>query len=106
MVKVIKLPIQYKDISGKMLDIFMIEYSDNDLFNKGEFIVDDINENITSEYLENYINIELYKKYKSWEERRKAIENFVYKIDCPGNGEQINSFLKSLYRDYKLDILI
>lgn len=106
MVKIVKLPIQYKDINYKMLDVFMVEYSDNELFKKGEFILDLVDKNMTPEFIENYINVELYNKFDDINERRKHIEEFIYRIDYPSNGKEVNSFLKNLYREIQIDKIL
>ncbi len=104
MVKIVKLPIQYEDINLELMDVFMVEYSDNVLFNKGEFILDLVDANMTSEFIENYINVEMCEF--DIEERKKHIEDFIYRIDHPFNGKKVNSFLKELYRDIQLNKIL
>ena len=104
MVKILKLKNKYIASDGEF-DVFMVEYSDSHLFQKGNFILDKRDTKMTSKYIEKYINTEMHKTIPD-EEKYSFVQNFIYKIDDPLNNININSFIINMWREYQIKNII
>lgn len=108
-VKIIKLDITYTNVLDEEMDVFMIT-SGSELVSKFDIIFDYIREKTTAEKLEEYLNHGIYKKFSTMgaprvttRELRFEIDSFLYRINRPDPNDPASSFIKSIYRDIKLN---
>ena len=106
MIKIIRLEDKFceLDINGKKIymDIFMVSYSDKHYLKFGDMILDDVRENMTCERIENFVN-NVKGDIDNLEER---INNFTYKEEKFEETSKAYRFLKSIWRDIKINNIL
>lgn len=105
MIKIIKLEDKFCELDSngkkKLMDVFMVSYSDKPYLKYGDMVLDDVKENMTCERIENFVN-NVNNDIDNLEER---INKFTYKEDV-NDSSSAYKFLKSIWRDIKLKQLI
>lgn len=112
MIKIVKLENTYTDEANNICDVFYVEYSDSKLISTGDFILDNVKVEMTSKYLENYFDTEIYEKYKEYGEYEliKHVNSLIYRMSNYNNdyfreNGHGNRHLTELSRDIKLNKL-
>ena len=101
MIKIVKLKEKFieLDTNGRerIMDVFMVSYSDKPYLKYGDMILDEVKLNMTCERIENFVN-NVNNDIDNLEER---INNFTYREEV-NETSQAYKFLKSVWRDIKL----
>lgn len=113
MVKIVKLKDSYTNSIAMVFDVFYVDYSDSKLISTGDFILDNVKREMTSDYLENYFNVTILEMYSDYEEHMiiMHINKLIYRMsnfnpyyECHDELGQMH--LTKLSRDIKLKSLL